>query len=356
LYGRRIPVVFAAGNLRQNCSDPYGTVHGGPQSAKNTITVGGISSKDSSMMDMSSWGPVEDGRLKPEIVAAGQTEAGSGVYSTYAGGGYGNYIGTSMSAPAVSGSMALILEQHRSMCPENGDSQGNPLPSTTKALLIHGAEDLDDPSTSYLNPGPDFSSGYGRINDRRAVELVANHVEGAIEQELTDEYQVEITSQASFKVTLVWDDVPAESNAGRALVNDLDLEVIAPDGSTVYGPWILDASQEERPAQRNVWSSGDPGVRDTVNVVEQVLVDEPDAGTWTIRVSGSSVPLGPQPYSIVSEQLQNDYCEGEAVPTAVSLLHTEAQDAAGPTAAMALFLAFNSLGLATLLVRFGRSD
>ena len=328
IYGRRIPVIFAAGNQRQRCDDPFGTIHRGPQSAKNVITVGGIYSAGSAMMDTSSWGPAADGRLKPEVVAAGQSEPTRGIYSTISDDRYGSYSGTSMAAPAVSGSMALVLEQYHNVCTASGDSAGNPLPSTTKALILHGADDLDDPSLSYMNAGPDFSSGYGRVNSQRSVSLVPYHVEGAVAQGESNSYALVVgEGEEILKVTLVWDDVPAESNAARALVNDLDLEVIAPDGETVYGPWLLDPANPTQPAQRHTWTAGDEGARDNLNVVEQVVVDAPAAGAWTVRVRGATVPEGPQSYSLVGEQLADSSCEAEPIPTAITLDKAEANRA-----------------------------
>jgi hypothetical protein len=350
LYGRHIPIIFAAGNLRDDCAEPYGTVHGGPQSAKNTITVGGVSSADGSMMGMSSWGPVRDGRLKPEIVAAGQTVAGTGIYSTFVGGGYGYITGTSMAAPAVSGSVALILERYHNLCPKEGDEAGNPLPSTIKAILIGSADDLNDPATGYYNPGPDFSSGYGLVDDEAAAEIVGKNVEGSVTNGAVATFPLLVASATpSLKVTIAWDDVPAEANAEVTLVNDLDLELVAPDGSTVYGPWMLNATnnQEQQPAQRYSWTLGEAGVRDATNVVEQVAVDNPTPGVWTARVIGRNIPQGPQTFSLVSTALQDNICQSS--PTAISMA-TAGADA--PTQLPLLLYVLPSLAFFTILALF----
>ncbi|HEX8076522.1 MAG TPA: S8 family serine peptidase, partial [Chthoniobacterales bacterium] len=159
-YGKRIPILWAAGNQRRDdtthlslCEndldnnmstlfDSYDcVVH--LASAKNTITVGAINSNDDSMTDFSSWGPTNDGRLKPEIVAPGcQVGGDNSVTSTVPVpvGSYTGSCGTSMAAPAAAGATAILLQRFKQLCPSSGD----PLPSTVKALLIHGARDLDD--------------------------------------------------------------------------------------------------------------------------------------------------------------------------------------------------------------------
>ena len=300
--GNRIPVVFAAGNDRNDgdCGmspvSPYinyANILPGGQTAKNTITVGAINSDNYAMTDFSSWGPTDDGRIKPEVVAPGDESGAPKIKSTLPGNTYGDNAGTSMAAPAVSGSIALLKEQYNKIC----STSTAILPSTLKALLIHTAWDLDDASTWY-NPGPDYASGYGAINIKDAIDMLPFHIESSISNGGTDEYQVVVTEQQDLKVTLVWDDPAAALLAATTLVNNLDLELEAPSG-TIYHPWTLNPAS---PA-----SSATTGV-DNVNVVEQVSVTTVSSamtGTWTIRVKGTSVPVGPQSYSLISPHLAN---------------------------------------------------
>jgi hypothetical protein len=151
LYGQRINVVFAAGNERNDgdCHLTNGAPNfvnyrcvGPPATAKNVISVGAINSDDNSMTTFSSWGPVDDGRIKPDLVAPGCEAGGEGfIKSTLPGDIYGSpgWCGTSMAAPAVSGCIGLLTEDYRA-----SHSEENPLPSTVRGLLIHTAEDLDD--------------------------------------------------------------------------------------------------------------------------------------------------------------------------------------------------------------------
>ena len=54
------------------------------------------------------------------------------INSTFPGNTYGEMAGTSMSAPAVAGSAALLYQDYR-----NTHGSADPTPATVKALLIH---------------------------------------------------------------------------------------------------------------------------------------------------------------------------------------------------------------------------
>ena len=160
--GKKIIQIWSAGNNRpSNCDSGSYDCIGFPGTAKNVITVGATNSDNDTMTSFSSWGPTNDGRLKPEVSAPGCEAGGEGfIKSTLPGDIYGSSIfcGTSMAAPAVSGTIALMLEEFASKTIE-------PWPSTIKAILIHTAKDLG-------NIGPDYSFGYGRINAKAAVDLI----------------------------------------------------------------------------------------------------------------------------------------------------------------------------------------
>jgi uncharacterized repeat protein (TIGR01451 family) len=294
LYGRPISVVFAAGNYRNgqlanSCAvGPYSTI-GPPGTAKNVITVGAINSDENTMTVFSSWGPVDDGRLKPELVASGSQAGGDhGTTSALPGDTYGTLQGTSMAAPVVSGAIGLLTEDYRALY--NGQ---NPLPSTIKGLLVHTAADLDD-GTTWFNPGPDYASGYGRVQISKAVDQLREEgfLVGQIQHAATNAYRLTVPEGTTeVKVTLVWDDPAAVENAAVALVNDLDLVVLDPAGVRVY-PWTLDATHPSVPAVRTK--------EDRVNVIEQVLVGSGVVpGNWTVQVVGYNVPINPQKYVLI---------------------------------------------------------
>ena len=307
LYGRPVSVVFAAGNYRQgsgtnDCAiGPYRTI-GPPGTAKNVLTVGAIRSDDHGMTFFSSWGPVADGRLKPELVAPGAQGSGDGgVTSTVPGNGYAMRQGTSMAAPSVSGAVGLLVEDYR-----NRNNQTEPMPSMARALLVHSAEDLNA-ADGVLNRGPDFASGYGRLQIPGAIEQLRGngYLVGSVEAGGNKVYGLDVAEGTSeVKLTLVWDDPAAVENAAVTLVNDLDLVVLDPEGRRHY-PWTLDPEQPAAPAVRTR--------PDHLNVIEQVLVDGAVVpGHWEIRISGEGIRGGgPQRFSLVFSPI--------GIPAAASL-------------------------------------
>ncbi len=158
-----LALVFSAGNAGGGPSTLTP-----PHEAKNIIVVGnsltsrpasGFPSEDiNGINGSSSRGPAIDGRIMPTIVAPG-TNVSSTWSETGSVANYGQPIagtgtpdpmnpanllnqymfmsGTSMSAPMVSGTCALLTQWWRERT--NGK---NPSPALLKALLVNGAEDL----------------------------------------------------------------------------------------------------------------------------------------------------------------------------------------------------------------------
>ena len=288
--GSPFRIVWAAGNERQGsrCDvEGFGDYYSSapPSGAKNHIGVGSVDSDTDLVSSFSSWGPVDDGRIKPDVSAPGcQSGGDGGVTSTGSSGGYNSKCGTSMASPTVAGIAALILEQWRLTFPGEPDLRN----STLKAILANTAEDRG-------NLGPDYQYGYGSVRAVPAVDTVMaeNVIEAQVSQGETYRFVVIVDPQdTELKVTIAWDDPSGVPNVNPVLVNDLDLRVTGPDG-TVYFPWTLNPANPSAPAVRTV--------RDGVNNIEQVFVDNPLPGGYSVEVIGFNVAQGPsQTFGAVS--------------------------------------------------------
>ncbi|NLX21919.1 MAG: S8 family serine peptidase [Phycisphaerae bacterium] len=284
--GQPMRIAWANGNERAlpRCGNLYHTT-APPAGAKNHIAVGAVNANDDSMTAFSSWGPTDDGRLRPDVCAPGCEVGGDrGITSTSGTDSYAVLCGTSMATPAVTGVCALLLQEWQTLWPE----LDLPRNSTLKAILTQTAVDLGP-------VGPDYQSGYGSVRAAEAVDLLRTRGvrEESIEQSEARSFLVEIPpGTTELRATLAWDDPPGAVNTIPQLVNDLDLVAITPDGRTVHFPWTVDPAYPDQPAVRSQ--------PDRVNNIEQVVVDQPAAGLWVIRVNGHTVPLGPQVFSLVT--------------------------------------------------------
>jgi subtilase family protein len=296
--GAPMRIVWANGNerSRSRCfGDDFGN-HGEfystapPATAKNHIAVGSVDSDTDLSSYFSSWGPTDDGRLKPDISAPGcESGDGVGVLSTTVDSSsgaseYSSACGTSMASPTVTGICALILEQYRLTFPDRED----PMNATLKALLANTAVDRG-------NIGPDYAYGYGSIRGVDAVNtvLMRNMIEGEVGQDGV--YRFQISAQpgdTELKITIAWDDIPGAPNVGQALVNDLDLQILDSDGN-VYLPWTLDPANPSAPAVQTQ--------EDHLNNIEQVLIANPMVGEYMVEVRGTSIAdAGTQTFGAVS--------------------------------------------------------
>ena len=265
---KNVSQIFAAGNSGSG----YNTVSSGGNSAKNTITVGALD-RDT-IASFSSRGPVNDGRLKPEVCALGVN-----VYSTLPYNTYDKYSGTSMATPGTAGTVALLYERFRQL-----NSGQDPQSDLIKAILMNSAYDMG-------NPGPDFTYGYGRIDGLAAVRTIEaqNYLLDSVGT--NDTFKLPFTLSSVLvhsKIMLNWTDAPPSAITSRMLVNDLDLKLITPSGDTLL-PWVLDPLNQNNNAIRAI---------DTLNVEEQITADSLQAGSYLLLVIGKTVPIGPQHFAL----------------------------------------------------------
>ncbi len=282
--------VFSAGNAGgSDCGygagSGWGNITGGHKAGKNVITVANLD-LDDQLSSSSSRGPAHDGRIKPDIAAKG-----TDVYSTTDPNSYTIKSGTSMSCPGVAGTLAQLFQAYR----ENYNGT-DPMAGLMKAIILNTAEDLG-------NPGPDFQYGWGRINALRAVKVIeeTRFDSATIAQGDGNVHSFTVPDNiAQLKVMVYWTDYQASVNSDWTLVNNVDMYVTDPSG-TSWNPWKLshypDPDSLNMPAIRGV---------DDRNNMEQVTLDYPVAGNYSIDVLGTSIPQGPQTYYIIYEYVPNE--------------------------------------------------
>ena len=263
--------VFSSGNSGADTSKSgyyanvpgFANITGNFKMAKNILVVGAVDSFGMAP-PQSSAGPAYDGRIIPQLVAFQMN-------------------GTSESAALVSGTVALLQQYFKSK--NNVD-----MPSAlAKAILINSADDVG-------NGGPDFKTGFGNMNAMNAMDCIKeNHfLNGTISNGITDSFDLTIPENISLlKITLVWNDTTALAFSPKALVNDLDLELVSATKKSLWKPWVLNsfpnADSLNKSAVRN---------RDSLNNQEQITLEKPVAGSYKINVKGYNVLTTNQKYYI----------------------------------------------------------
>ena len=298
--------IIAAGNDRQSGANSedggydYLTDKG---VAKNNIVVAATfevleyeDASDVFMSSFSSWGPTDDGRIKPDISAKGVN-----MYSASGGSNasYTNMSGTSMATPNVSGSL-LLLQQHYNDL--NGEYM---LASTLRALALHTADEAG------FAPGPDYRFGWGLLNTQHAAQVISQDgTESMIITETLDAndvytYTFKADGTQDISATIAWTDPAAnplpggnEDVATPSLVNDLDLR-ISQDGGVTFLPWVLDVATPTAGA-----TNGD----NVVDNVEKIEINTPEAGDYIVRVShkGQLLVNDSQVFSLVIEGISSE--------------------------------------------------
>jgi len=274
--------VFSAGNSgADDCAygagNGWGNITGGHKSGKNVIAVGNLTSTGL-LAGSSSRGPSTDGRIKPDICGVG-----TAVSSTIFDNQYASFTGTSMSCPGVSGTIAQLFDAYRDL--NAGD---NPNAALVKGTILNTADDFG-------NPGPDFRYGWGSLNARRAFEVFKNqtYLTDLIANGGNNNHSITVpTNVKQLRVMLYWTDYEGSTGASLALVNDLDMTLTDPSAS-VFEPWVLDPS----PSVAALNADAAPG-EDHLNNMEQITIDDPDAGEYVVNIDGFSIPEGPQDYYI----------------------------------------------------------
>ena len=277
--------------------------------AKNILTVGAVSGipagyskkEDVILNNFSSWGPTDDGRIKPDIVADGINVLSSISTSNSS---YGSLSGTSMSTPNTSGSLLLLQEYYSKLKGSTSFLRS----ATLKGLAIHTADEAG-PSN-----GPDYQFGWGLLNVLKAANVITAAVpsnnsassvhqlyENTLTQGQTFTLNVIASGKGQLQATICWTDVKGTvittnklNNRTKQLVNDLDIRITKGTGSSLrtYLPWTLNIN--------NPSAAAVPGDNTTDNV-ERIDIDSTLPGqSYTITITHKgTLARGSQAYSLL---------------------------------------------------------
>ncbi|HEY4198203.1 MAG TPA: S8 family serine peptidase, partial [Mucilaginibacter sp.] len=264
--------------------------------AKNILAVGAVNPLPNGPMNsqaittsyFSSWGPTDDGRIKPDLVGNGLNVLSTGSSSPTS---YITLSGTSQAAPNITGSLYLLQEYY---------AKKNPgvfmRAATLKGLACHTAFDAG-------NVGPDYIYGWGLLDMQKAAQAITDNgtksmiKENTLAQGATQTFHVVASGNGALAATISWTDPEGTitpdgviNDRTPKLVNDLDIRVS--DGTNTFNPWVLDPDNPSAAA-----TTGD-NIRDNI---EQVYINGAIPGrTYTITVSHKgTLKFGSQAYSLI---------------------------------------------------------
>jgi len=315
-----------------------GGTAGAPSVSKNALAIGSVVNMNQelyiyenpqylvdsgSVSAFSSYGPTFDGRIKPDMVAAGQYifSADSRYFCGLAGLG-----GTSMATPVAAGAATLVREYfakgYYTVGSQSAREITHPPAALIKATLINSGQIVQRVLTgSYGRVLPsalyDEYQGFGRISLENALRFPDTNfdmfaISTNMTNQLTDDLEFEpifydgsstthtfeFQASGEFKISIVWMDPPAQANVVQMLINDLDLLVTDLSSGTVHYP--------------NGKSN-----KDYRNNVEQVWVTLEDGivSGFEVTVTANSLRQGPQPYAMVvsAEQIHTVKVNGTSV-------------------------------------------
>ncbi len=253
-------------NIARSKNDGYDIIST-TGTAKNVLTVGAAESmytipekgSDVALASFSSWGPTDDGRIKPDIVGIGTDLLSTSNASTTS---YTYLSGTSMASPQVSGSI-FLLQQLYNRLNKNTFMRS----ATLKGLVLHSALDLEA-------AGPDFKTGWGLLDMEKAANVITNASssnlisEGTLANTALDKRSFVASGKGDLVATLSWTDPESTvfpittenlNNRKPKLVNDLDIKIT--DGTGKFLPFILDPAAPEKIAE-----TGD-NIRDNIEKI-----------------------------------------------------------------------------------------
>ncbi len=298
LFQVDLTVMQPMGNLNATLSRPEAW-------AKNIIAVGGIThhntlTRADDSLSGACFGPAMDGRVKPDVA-----HVFDDIFTTTCGGIYATINGTSASTSIVAGHVGLVCQMwHEQVFAGFGGGPSvfddRPKATTIRALMVNSAYQYD-----WTAGGPNGTitrnrQGWGMpdlqpLLDRAERTFVINETDVLLPQAMKTYFLTVAPGETALKATMVYLDPPGNPAVqAQHRVNDLTLMLTAPSGLPFWGNVGLNSA---------IWSQYG-GAPDTKNVVENVFVQNPQPGTWTIVVSAPELVMDAR---LETPELDADY-------------------------------------------------
>ncbi|MEO1335692.1 MAG: S8 family serine peptidase, partial [Myxococcota bacterium] len=263
--------------------------------AKNVLSVGGVRHGDTLDRADDQWnngasiGPASDGRIKPDLWHFYDLTFAPSSSSNTA---YTQFGGTSGATPVTAGHAGLMFQMWADGVFSGGPGQARdafdvrPHMTTAKALLIHSAFQYAFSGTS--DDKARVHQGWGMADVQNLYDIAQSNgwqlpilvdESSVLTPGAVDTYSIQVNGSSPLKATMVYADPAGNPSAARHRVNDLSLRLVSPSGTVYWGNNGLSVG---------VWSTpgGSSNVLDTV---ENVFIQSPEAGTWTVEVRGDEI-------------------------------------------------------------------
>ncbi|MCG8699895.1 MAG: S8 family serine peptidase [Bacteroidales bacterium] len=262
--------------------------------AKNVVSVGGIRHYNTIKRSDDKWnksasiGPASDGRIKPDLAHFyDYTYAASEGTNKYK-----EFGGTSGATPITAGYGGLLMQMWADGVFDGGPGKNRdvfdsrPHMTTARALLINSAYQYDFNGTKHDKTR--VHQGWGMVDVKKlyneakandwSLPLLIN--ESKVLKPLDiHKYTIDCDGKSPLKITMVYADPEANPSASIHRINDLSLKVISPTGKVYWGNYGL---------REGPWSKSG-GTADELNLVENVIIQNPEKGTWKVEVHGDEI-------------------------------------------------------------------
>ncbi len=260
--------------------------------AKNIVAVGGINhfgtltrTDDRHGGSAGSTGPASDGRIKPDLSHFYDSTIAATTGSPTS---YTQFGGTSGATPITAGHIGLFYQMWNEgvfgpvAVPGGTVFENRPVSSTAKAMMINTGLQYDFASSSddlnRMRQGWGLAD-VGKLYDERERFFIVD-ANQPVTPLSANSYPLKVASdEPDLRVTMVYRDPSGTTSSSKHRINDLTLKVTSPSGAVYYGNNGLTNGNFSTPG-------GSPNDLDNV---ENVFVDSPEGGVWTVEVLGDEI-------------------------------------------------------------------